>query len=149
MPALARPTVPDISDLIARCEADESLHIRSDGADDAELRCLEQKLGQALPGPLRAFLSRLGGGVYYLRHEIFGSRRVMIHDIELVPDILSFQRWLGPKASEGWLPFHRADGRIHAIRLGGPDPAPVCRLGDPSIVYPDFTAFLRSLMTSP
>jgi hypothetical protein len=145
----ARSVLPDsIDELIARCEADRSLHITFEGSSETELRGLEETLGYPLPTPLRAFLGRLGGGVYYLRHEIFGPRRVMIHDIELVPDLLSFRHWLGAKVPARWLPIHRADGAVHAIELGVPDPAPVRRLSDPGPVYPDFTAFLKTLMQS-
>jgi SMI1/KNR4 family protein SUKH-1 len=133
--------------LIARCEADRASHMTGSACTAIELRLVEQALGQSLPPAFRLFLSRLGGGVFYLKHEIFGARRVMIHDIELVPDILSFRAWLGPRVPVSLLPIHRADGVIHAIELGDSPQSAVHRLEDPGAApYPDLAAFLRHVV---
>src|SRR5689334_14415900 len=79
-----------IDSLLRRCEADARVHMSNGGSSEEDVLLLERSLGRTLPDPFRLFLRRLGGGVFYLKHEIFGPRRVMIHDIELVPDLLSF-----------------------------------------------------------
>jgi hypothetical protein len=139
------PGLSPLEGLIARCEADRSSHMTGGPCTALELRAVEDALGEALPAELRLFLSRLGGGVFYLEHEIFGARRVMIHDIELVPDLLSFRSWLGAAVPPGLLPVHRAGGRVHAIELGGTTAA-VHTLNAPGPVYPDFTTFLQQVV---
>jgi hypothetical protein len=138
-----------IEELIERLESDRARHIIDRGSTEEELTELEESLQQPLPGPYRFFLARLGGGVYYLRHEVFGARRVMTHDIEMVPDLLSFKDWLGAKVPPLWLPVHRGEGRIHTVALGVPDPAPVRPLDGIGASYPDFTALLEVLVTPP
>ena len=96
-------------------------HILGDPSTEEELRRLEQTLGAPLPASFRVFLTRLGGGLYFRGHEILGTRRVIVHDIELVPDILSLRRTLaaqGATLPELAIPFHRARGSVHFIRLG-------------------------------
>lgn len=115
-------------------------------ASDDDLRGVEEALRRPLPEPFRLFLQRLGGGVFYLKHEIFGARRVMIHDIELVPGLLSFRTWLGSGLPSGLLPIHRADGRIHVLDLDAGPCAPVRVLGGGGRGYPDFTRFLEDVV---
>jgi len=142
-PAGAAP----LETLMARCEADRASHMTGSACAEVELRLVEHALGQPLPPAFRLFLSRLGGGIFYLKHEIFGARRVMIHDIELVPDLLSFRAWLGPRVPAHLLPIHRADGVVHAIELGDSPQSAVHRLEDPGAAsYPDFAAFLRHVV---
>src|SRR5262245_31370135 len=112
------PPAGRMEDLIARCEADRGQHMTGGPASEDELRQLEAALGGPLPEAYRQFLRRLGGGVFYLKHEMFGARRVMIHDIELVPDVLSFRSRLGA-LPPSWLPIHRSDGQVHALDLAG------------------------------
>jgi hypothetical protein len=131
---------------LARCEADAGVHMTDGACTERELRGVEERLGQVLPAPFRAFLARLGGGVFYLEHEIFGAHRVMIHDIELVPDLLSFRAWLGAAVPAHLLPIHRAGGRIHAIELGVGPCAAVRPLDGNGRQYRDFTAFLESVV---
>jgi len=131
--------------LIRRCDNDRASHMLGGPCSELDLRAVEQALGLPLPPPLRLFLSRMGGGVFYLKHEVFGARRVMIHDIEIVPDILSFRAWLGPEVRPDVLPFHRADGRIHAMALGG-DGSAVHVLGETEARYPDLTSFFRQVV---
>jgi SMI1/KNR4 family protein SUKH-1 len=153
--------------MVARCQEDAALHMTAGPCTENELRYLEDALGAALPSAYRAFLARVGGGVYYLRHEIFGAHRVMVHDIELLPDVLSFRHWLGIGVPPGLLPFHRAGARIHALALEGPDAGRVVVLeasarrseapprslstvpsGDASAEagYPDFVTFLEQVV---
>jgi hypothetical protein len=131
--------------LLARCEADRNRHMAGGGASEDELRSVEDALRRPLPEPFRLFLQRLGGGVFYLKHEIFGPRRVMIHDIELVPDLLSFRTWLGAAVPPGLLPIHRADGKIHALDLDA-GRGLVRPLGAAGRTYPDFTRFLEDVV---
>jgi hypothetical protein len=136
------PAAP-LDALIARCRADVSSHMTGGACPEEDLRQIEAMVRQPLPAPFRAFLSDLGGGVFYLKHEIFGPRRVMIHDIELVPDLLSFRTWLGTAVPPNMLPIHRADGRIHAVDLGTGAVRP---LGITSPCYADFTTFLERVV---
>lgn len=111
-----------LDEIITRLEHDRGAHTTSGPSDEAELRQLEQAVGHPLPAALRTFLARVGGGIFYGRHEIFGGHRVMIHDIELVPSLRSIaqhvQRQPAPPPA-GWLPFHRAEGAWHLIELSG------------------------------
>lgn len=143
-----RNPAPDgIDSLIARFQADGALHITSEGNTEEQVLDLEARLGYPLPAPYRTFLRQLGGGVYYMRHEIFGARRVMIHDIELVPDVMSFRHWVGSAVPDQWLPIERSTDGIYAIALGVPDPAPV-RDFSSGTTYPDFAALLEVLTRS-
>lgn len=111
-----------LDEIILRIEQDRAAHTTSGPSDAEELQRVEQALGQALPSGLRAFLGRVGGGIFYGRHEIFGGHRVMIHDIELVPslrEVASKLRQGQPAPPPGWLPFHRADGLVHLIEATG------------------------------
>ncbi len=134
--------------VIARCLANASAHMTGGPCDASSLWSLECRLGYALPEPLRLFLARVGGGVYYSKHEVFGARRVMIHDIELVPDLVSFRSWLGAAVPPDWLPIHRQEGVIHIIQLGL-ETAPVRRIDDPAVLYPDFPTFFEKVVLPP
>jgi hypothetical protein len=105
-------------------------------------------LGRKVPRKLREFLERFGGGIFYERHEIFGCRRLMIHDIEMVPDLLTMSRRL--EESDGLpsdlLPFHRADGVVHLMDLRvDADECPVLSWKG-SVTYPDLAAFLEAVV---
>ncbi len=111
-----------LDQIITRLEQDRAAHTTSGPSDAAELEAVEQALDCPLPASLRAFLARVGGGIFYGRHEIFGGHRVMIHDIELVPSLRAATAALraAPSAPPaGWLPFHRADGALHLIDATG------------------------------
>jgi len=129
--------------LVARCRADSAAHMTGGTCSEQELRNVEEILRRPLPAVFRSFLARQGGGVFYLRHEIFGAHRVMTHDIELVPDLLSFRAWLGAAVPANVLPIHRADGRIHALDL---DAGCVHPLGAASPCYPTFSEFLERVV---
>jgi len=134
-------------------ERDRAEHVTAGPADADEVRRTEDRLGVRLPEAFREFLERVGGGLFYQGHEIFGSHRVMIHDIELVPDLVSFGRSVrrsgGPAAPEGVVPFHREGSRVHVLDLQGtePDSAPIRAL-DGSRTYPNLAAFLETLVPS-
>lgn len=109
-------TITEVLDLIER---DRSLHMTSEPAAAPELERLEEALGVSLPEEFREFLARLGGSILYERHEVFGPRRLMVHDIELVPDLLTFRnhraRSGGAEPAQALVPFHRADGVVNLL----------------------------------
>jgi len=138
-----------IEDALAVLEKDRNRHMTGEPASALELDRLEQTLGRRLPEEFRALLARVGGGILYERHEVFGARRLMVHDIELVPDLMSFrQRFVRAGSGEScqdFVPFHRADGMVHLLDLrarGGP--AVVSLDGTRS--YPDLAHFLQEVV---
>jgi hypothetical protein len=118
-------------------------------ASDEELRRIEEALGRPLPAPLRSLLSQVGGGLYEGGHEIFGPQRLMLHDIELVPDLLSVRARL---TAEGvlhphFLPFHRGGATFHLIRTQGAGAG--CVVSLPSgRVYADLASFIELVLLS-
>jgi hypothetical protein len=138
----------DIHDILARLERDSQHHMTGAPSDEAEIRDLESKCDIAVPADYRAFLTRFGGGIFYQQHEIFGPRRVMIHDIEMVPDLLSMRASLPRITSEpiadGYFPLHRGGGRIHLIDLRpGPD---LGRVLGGTHEFPSLSGFLEAVV---
>lgn len=134
-----------LDEILGVLERDSARHMTNGPCQEDELARLEAALGHALPAELRAFLGRLGGGVFYDAHEMFGPQRVMIHDIELMPDMLSMRRLL-PGLPPDALPFHRSTSVVHVIEV--PRGAGQCRitpLGGGS-GYPDLASFLESVV---
>jgi hypothetical protein len=116
-------------------------------APDEELRRIEEALARPLPAPLRALLSQVGSGLYEGGHEIFGPQRLMLHDIELVPDILSVRARL---TAEGvlhphFLPFHRGGATFHLIRMEGAGAGCVVSL-PAGRVYADLASFIEQVL---
>jgi hypothetical protein len=139
-----------IEEALTALERDQPRHMTAEPATDLELDGVEEALGRRLPEEFRALLARLGGGILYERHEIFGARRLMLHDIELVPDLVSFrQRFAGvgrEALGDGFVPFHRADGVVHLFDLraeGGPT---VVVTLDGARSYPDLAGFLEQVV---
>jgi SMI1/KNR4 family protein SUKH-1 len=125
-------------------EKDLARHMTTDRPSELELDALEEALGGKLPEQFRTLLSRVGGGIFYERHELFGARRLMVHDIELVPDLLSFHRRFAADnqtaPTAALVPFHRADGVVHLLDLRSGAEAVVSADGGRS--YPDLASFL-------
>lgn len=124
-------------------------HIVGSASSEEELRVLERTLGAPLPESFRVFLKRLGGGLFFRGHEIFGPRRVIVHDIELVPDILSVRRALvaqGVELPERAIPFHRARGTVHFLRLGAADGAGEIVSLPASASAPNLESFLETVV---
>jgi hypothetical protein len=120
-------------------------HVLGAPSTEEELRRLERAVGAALPASFRRFLAQIGGGLFFRGHEIFGTRRVMIHDIELVPDILSLRDALaaqGTTLPARTIPIHRARGLIHVMRLD-PDAAGQIESVPPSAPSPSLERFLE------
>jgi hypothetical protein len=138
-----------LDEIIERISLDLAQHMTGEPAEPVELQRLEELLSTELPEPYRAFLTRLGPGIYYQKHEIFGGRRVMIHDIELVPDLMSIQRQLVREAAApppGWFPLHRGGGALHLIDLSsGAERGRIVRSGHGES-YPDLPAFLEAIV---
>lgn len=124
-------------------------HTLAGASDAAELDELERRLGHPLPAAYREFLARVGGGIFYQRHEIFGPRRVMLHDIEFVPDLMSLRRMLaaeGRQLREGTIPVHRAGAMVHLLDLDpGAGHGRVVAEGQAES-YQDFARFLEAVV---
>ena len=119
-------------------------------ASDEELRRIEEALGRPLPAPLCSLLSQVGSGLYEYGHEIFGPQRLMLHDIELVPDLLSVRARL---AAEGvlhphFLPFHRGGATFHLIRMEGAGAGGVVSLPS-GRDYADLASFIEQVLLGP
>lgn len=135
-----------LDEIIERMAGDHSQHMSGGPSPEAELLQAEETLGLRLPQPFRAFLTRLGAGIYYQEHEIFGCRRVMIHDIELLPDLVSMRQRLDPPVAEGLFPLHRNRERLHLIDLShGTGAGRVIAAGD-AVEFPDLPAFLEAVV---
>jgi hypothetical protein len=137
-----------IAEVLAVLAEGRARHMCTEPAGERELGHLEEALGGTLPADFRTFLSHIGGGILYERHEVFGARRLMVHDIELVPDLVSFRRRfveaVGPLA-EHLVPFHRAEGVVHLLDLrGGGAPSVVSADGTRS--YPDLACFFEQFV---
>ena len=116
-------------------------------APEEELRRIEEALGRPLPPALRSLLSQVGSGLYEGGHEVFGPQRLMLHDIELVPDLLSVRARL---AAEGvlhphFLPFHRGGATFHLIRTEGAGAGCVVSL-PAGRVYADLASFIEQVL---
>ena len=91
-------------------------HLRFGPVPAEQIMALEARLGRALPGALTAVLESIGNGIFFGKEELLGPRRLMVHDIELLADMMSVKAQL-PGLPEDWLPFHRRDGVVHAVDL--------------------------------
>jgi hypothetical protein len=139
-------TMDEALDILQR---DAALHM-TQRCSERELDALEAALGKRLPAEFRALLERVGGGILYDKHEVFGGRRLMVHDIELVPDLLTVRRQL-EEARPPWpdhlVPIHRCEGELHLLDLSRGGPCPV--LGGEGRAWPDLAAFLEAVVLPP
>jgi SMI1-KNR4 cell-wall len=149
MLAAGRRSAVTIEEALHVLEGDRSQHMTAQPATELELDHLEEALGQKLPEEFRTFLARFGGGILYERHEIFGARRLMIHDIELVPDLVSFRHRFvdsgGQLLADDLVPFHRADGVVHLLDLRRSGEARIVS-ADGKRSYPDLACFLEQVV---
>jgi hypothetical protein len=139
-----RPVTRGLDELLALFERESGAHMTAGPASEDDLRRVEAAIGGSLPADLRAFLARLGGGLYYHGHEIFGPVRVMVHDIEMVPDLVSVRDRLLPDldAASDVVPFHRARGTFHFFDRRRPG----VFSGDGSRLFADLAAFLETIV---
>jgi hypothetical protein len=143
-----KPGTLSLDQVLAAFTRDMDRHVTGGSASDTDLRRLEGVIGHRLPNSFRAVLTQLGGGLFFHGHEIFGPQRVMIHDIELVPGIVSVRDWLAHSRGlpEGLIPFHRARGVIHVLDLRLNDANErVSRLDGPD-EYPNLATFLETVV---
>jgi hypothetical protein len=105
-----------MQDVLDDLERHAEEHLRFEPVREVEIASLEQRLGRPLPAALRAVLMAAGNGIFFGKEELFGPRRLMVHDIELLPDMLAVKAQ-SPGLPHEWLPFHRRDGVMHAVDL--------------------------------
>jgi hypothetical protein len=106
-----------MEDALTMLELDRARHL-TQPCPERDLDALEQALGRRLPAEYRALLARVGAGILYDDQEVFGSRRLMVHDIELVPDVLTVARQRaqsGQPCPPHLVPFHRSRGCLHLL----------------------------------
>ena len=135
-----------MQEAMATLERDRARHLtqRCSGKD---LDLLEQALGRRLPDDYRSLLERVGGGILYDDHELFGGRRLMVHDIELVPDVLTLTRQRA-EAGRPWpahlVPLHRCRGRLHLLVVSGTGDGRV--VGEDGRTWPNLLEFLNEVV---
>ena len=131
-----------VLDLLVR---DSGQHLLTGPAHEEDLAWLERVVALPLPASFRAYLGRMGSGILYDRHEVFGPHSLQLHDIEFVPSLPALLRQLGPSLPAKLLPFHRGRGCVHAFDLGAgaAEPVRVRALEGPA-VYPDLATFLEA-----
>jgi SMI1/KNR4 family protein SUKH-1 len=136
-----------IDDALALLERDAALHL-TQRCSEHELDALEEALGQCLPADFRSLLVRVGGGILYDRHEVFGGRRLIVHDIELVPDLLSMYRLLA-ESHANWpahlVPMHRSQGVLHLLDLSAGAGHASVQAAD-GRAWPNLPAFLDAVV---
>ena len=136
-----------IHDVLTILERDRALHLVQP-CSPRDLDLVEEALGLRLPATYRALLQRIGGGIFYDRHEVFGARRLILHDIELVPDILTVRRQLaeaGRMGGANLVPIHRCGPDLHLLDVSrGDGPAPVVNEAGRS--WPDLPDFLADVV---
>jgi hypothetical protein len=143
-----RPTTVGLDDILEAFARSGTQHLAGGGASEEDLQRFEERADVVLPLGFRTFLGRLGGGLYFHGHEIFGPTHVVIHDIELVPDLLTVRKWLAAQGIEvpaGLLPFHRARGVIHLLDARPGSKERVLTLGG-SATFPDLASFLDAIV---
>jgi hypothetical protein len=102
--------------LIQTVERHAPEHLRFGAVPREQITAFEARLGRPLPPALTAVLESVGNGIFFGKEELFGPRRLMVHDIELLPDMMTVKAQ-APGLPEAWLPFHRCDGVMHAVDL--------------------------------
>lgn len=149
-----RPTTASgspLESLFARVEAEAEAHLTGGPSAEDEIRTLELTLGRRLPASFRAFLTRLGGGLYFQKFEILGPHTVLVHDIELVSDIASHRRDLasaGPAVPvDDLIPFFCAEGQklYFYCPAGSADEPPVVDAAGRKY-FDGFVPFLAALL---
>jgi hypothetical protein len=94
----------------------ETEHLRFGPVPRAEIAALEARIGHRLPAALASALETVGNGIFFGKEELFGPRRMMVHDIELLPDMMTIKAGIAGLPAD-WLPFHRRDDVVHVVDL--------------------------------
>jgi hypothetical protein len=105
-----------MAELIEALERRAPEHLRFGAVPRADIAEFEARIGRPLPPALAAVLETAGNGIFFGKEELLGPRRLMVHDIELLPDMLSVKSRT-PGLPDAWLPFHRRDGVLHVVDL--------------------------------
>ena len=105
-----------MSHVIEAVERHAPEHLRFGPVPREQITAFEARLGRPLPPALTAILESVGNGIFFGKEELLGPRRLMVHDIELLADMMTVKAQ-APGLPEAWLPFHRCDGVIHAVDL--------------------------------
>jgi hypothetical protein len=116
---LPEPGGTTMSRFLARVGRARDAHVLGTPCTGGDLSALEKAIGAPLPSEFRELLRAFGGAILYDRHELFGPYRVLLHDIEMVPDLLSVRASLqrDGRLAAHLLPFHRAGDTVHALDL--------------------------------
>jgi hypothetical protein len=144
-PLLPPPVNGDgtIDAILDALERDRDRHLLAPCTED-DLDALQSGLAWPLPRDYRRLLSRLGGGLYYDRHEVFGALRLMVHDIELALGALAMRSTLsaasGGATAPFLLPLHRDGDAVHWLDLRSG------RIEGPGGPYADLAAFLSAVV---
>jgi hypothetical protein len=136
-----------LDEALARLERDGAQHL-TQRCSEPELDAFERTLGLRLPADFRRLLARIGFGILYDRHEVYGTRPLILHDIEMVPDILAIRRRLeqeGRPCPERLVPFHRTRGVLHLLDVSGDEGAAPVR-SETGQAYADLADFLRQVV---
>ena len=122
-------------------------HLRFEPVPREQIAELEARLGRRLPPELAAMLETVGNGIFFGKEELFGPRRLMVHDIELLPDMMSVKAATRGLPDE-WLPFHRCDGMLHVVDLS-PEAAGAVYSWPDKVHRGDVGSFLASRLLRP
>jgi hypothetical protein len=135
---------PDLGDVVEALRLRAAAHLTQGPVPEREVEEFAKRLDVRLPPELVALLTQVGNGIFFGEDELFGPRRLMVHDIELVPDMLTVKSAL-PTLPATWLPFHRRGRTVHAVQLGAHGYGTV--FSSPAgATWPDVAAFARDLL---
>ena len=122
-------------------------HLRFGAVPHAEIAAFERSLGRHLPAALVSVLETVGNGIFFGKEELFGPRRMMVHDIELLPDMATVKA-ATVGLPDAWLPFHRCDGVLHVVDLS-PEALGQVRTWPDAVPCGDIAAFLDERLARP
>lgn len=122
-------------------------HLRFGAVPHAEITAFERSLGRRLPPALVSVLETVGNGIFFGKEELFGPRRMMVHDIELLPDMATVKAATAG-LPDAWLPFHRCDGVLHVVDLS-PEAFGQVRTWPDAVPCGDIEGFLDERLARP